>query len=55
MKTKTYRIEFQDNNQNELWVTIVEAIGLKDATDYANQIFAETNHNDLFTFTITEI
>ena len=55
MKTKNYRIEFQDKNQNELWCAIVEAIGLKDATDYANQMFAETSHNDLFTFTITEI
>jgi hypothetical protein len=53
--TKDYRIEFQDENQNELWTSIVTAIDLQDATDYAHKLMAGTSHNDLTTFEITEL
>jgi hypothetical protein len=53
--TKDYRIEFQDENQNELWTSIVTAIDLQDANDYAHKLMAGTSHNDLTTFIITEI
>ena len=52
---KDYRIEFQDQNQNELWTSIVTAYDLEDATIYANKIMAGTSHNDLTTFIITEL
>jgi hypothetical protein len=53
--TKDYRIEFQDENQNELWISIVTAIDLQDATNYATKLMAGISHNDLTTFIITEI
>jgi hypothetical protein len=53
--TKDYRIEFQDENQNELWISIVTAIDLQDATNYANKLMAGISHSDLTTFIITEI
>jgi hypothetical protein len=53
--SKDYRIEFQDENQNELWISIVTAIDLQDATNYANKLMAGISHNDLTTFIITEI
>ena len=53
--SKDYRIEFQDENQNELWTSIVTAVDLKDATDYAHKLMAGISHNDLTTFIITEI
>jgi len=53
--TKTYKIEFQDKDKNELWTNILTAIDLEDATDYANKLFAETKLNDLYTFVITEL
>jgi hypothetical protein len=52
---KDYRIEFQDQNENELWFTIVTAVDLQDATDYAHKLMAETSHNDLTTFEIIEL
>ena len=52
---KDYRIEYQDKNQNELFVSIVNAVDLEDATDYANKVMAETKLNDLYTFIITEL
>ena len=53
--SKDYRIEFQDENQNELWISIVTAVDLQDATNYANKLMAGISHNDLTTFIITEI
>ena len=53
--TKDYRIEFQDENKNELWISIVTAVDLEDATNYAKKLMALTSHNDLFTFVITEL
>jgi hypothetical protein len=53
--SKDYRIEFQDKNQNELWCSIVTAVDLQDATDYAYKLMAGTSDNDLTTFIITEL
>ena len=52
---KDFRIEYQDKDKNELFIGIVTAVDLQDATDYANKLFAETKLNDLYTFVITEI
>ena len=52
---KDYRIEYQDNEQNELFVSIVNAVDLEDATDFAKKLMAVTKLNDLYTFIITEI
>ena len=52
---KDYRIEYQDKDHNELFIGIVTAVDLQDATDYANKLMAETKLNDLYTFVITEI
>ena len=52
---KDYRIEFQDQNQNELWCSIVTAVDLGDATDYAYKLMAGASHNDLITFEIIEL
>jgi len=52
---KDYRIEYQDKDENELFIGIVTAVDLEDATDYANKLMAETKLNDLFTFIITEL
>jgi hypothetical protein len=52
---KDYRIEYQDKDQNELFIGILTAVDLQDATDYANKLMAETKLNDLYTFVITEI
>lgn len=52
---KNYRIEFQDQNQNELWCIFLTAYDLQDATDYAYKLMAETSHNDLTTFEIIEL
>jgi hypothetical protein len=52
---KDFRIEYQDKDKNELFLSIVTAVDLQDATDYANKLFAETKLNDLYTFVITEL
>ena len=52
---KDYRIEYQDKNQNELFIGIVTAVDLEDATDFANKLMAETKLNDLYTLVITEL
>ena len=53
--TKDFRIEYQDKDKNELFLSIVTAVDLEDATDYANKLMAETKLNDLYAFVITEI
>tara|TARA_R110000868_G_scaffold44806_1_gene149213 strand:- start:955 stop:1284 length:330 start_codon:yes stop_codon:yes gene_type:complete len=53
--TKDFRIEYQDKDKNELFLSIVTAVDLEDATDYANKLMAETKINDLYTFVITEL
>jgi hypothetical protein len=52
---KDFKIEYQDKDQNELFLSIVTAIDLEDATDFANKLMAETKINDLYTFVITEL
>tara|TARA_R110000868_G_C10696992_1_gene748829 strand:+ start:700 stop:861 length:162 start_codon:yes stop_codon:yes gene_type:complete len=52
---KDYRIEYQDKEQNELFISIVNAVDLEDATDFANKLMDATKLNDLYTFVITEI
>jgi hypothetical protein len=52
---KDFKIEYQDKDQNELFISIVTAIDLEDATDFANKLMAETKINDLYTFVITEL
>jgi hypothetical protein len=53
--SKDFRIEYQDKDKNELFLSIVTAVDLEDATDYANKLMAETKINDLYTFVITEL
>ena len=53
--SKDFRIEYQDKDKNELFLSIVTAVDLEDATDYANKLMAETKLNDLYTFVITEL
>lgn len=52
---KDFRIEYQDKDKNELFLSIVTAVDLEDATDYANKLMAETKLNDLYAFVITEL
>ena len=52
---KDYRIEYQDKEQNELFISIVNAVDLEDATDFANKLMDATKLNDLYTFIITEL
>jgi hypothetical protein len=51
----TFKIEFQDNEQNELWSKSIEADYYEEAKEYADLVLAETSHNDLFTFKITQL
>ena len=52
---KTFKIEFQDNDQNELWSKLIEADYYEEAKEYADLVLAETSHNDLHTFKITQL
>lgn len=52
---KTFKIEFLDNNQNELWTKTIEAYDWNEAYNFANAIFSNSNVNDLYTFRIDEI
>jgi len=54
-KMKKFRIEFQDNNQNELWVKVIQAHDYEEAKKYGDLVLAETSHNDLHTFRIDEL
>jgi len=54
-KMRKFRIEFQDNDQNELWSKLIEAYDFEDAKKYGELILAETSHNDLSTYEITEL
>ncbi len=49
---KTFRIEFQDNNRNELFSKTDEFINLESAQIYAELFVATSNINDLFTYQI---
>ena len=52
---KDYRIEFKDQNQKELWCSIVTAVDMADATGYAHKLMAGGSQNDLTTFEIIEL
>lgn len=51
---KTFKISFQDINNNELWVSICYKYDISDATNYANLILKTTKWNDAVKFEITE-
>jgi hypothetical protein len=52
---KKFRIEFQDDNQNELFVQVDEFINIESAQIYALLYIATSNINDLVTYQITEL
>lgn len=52
---KTFKIEFQDNEGNELWTAITEQYDLEDCRLYAELLFANSNVNDLSNYLITEL
>jgi hypothetical protein len=52
---KKFRIEFQDNDQNELFTTVDEFVNLESAEVYAQLYIATSNINDLSTYEITEL
>jgi hypothetical protein len=52
---KTFRIEFQDNDQNELFVKLDEFVNLESAEVFAELYIATSNINDLSTYKITEL
>jgi hypothetical protein len=52
---KTFKIEFQDIDNNELFSKTDEFVNLESAQAYAQLIIATSNINDLFTFQIFEL
>lgn len=52
---KTFKIEFQDNDQNELFTKVDEFVNIESADIYAQLYIATSNINDLSTFQITEL
>ena len=52
---KTFRIEFQDKDQNELFVKVDEFVNIESAEVFAELYIATSNINDLSTFQITEL
>ena len=52
---KTFRIEFQDNDQNELFVKVDEFVNIESAEVFAELYIATSNINDLSTYKITEL
>lgn len=52
---KTFRIEFQDNDNNELFTKVDEFVNLESAQAYAELFIATSNINDLSTYQISEI
>ena len=51
---KTFKISFQDNQCNELWMSITDQFNFDDAKKYANLILANSNVNDVESFEIYE-
>lgn len=47
MTAKTYKVIFEDKNHNEITVKTIEAYNIKFARDYAFNLFAELNDNDV--------
>lgn len=54
-KMKTFRIEFQDNDNNELFTKVDEFVNIESAEIYAQLYIATSNINDLSTYQITEL
>ena len=54
-KMKKFKIEFQDNDQNELFTKVDEFVNLESAQIYAQLYIATSNINDLSTYQITEL
>lgn len=54
-KMKKFRIEFQDNDQNELFTKVDEFVNLESAEVFAELLIATSNINDLSTYQITEL
>lgn len=52
---KTFRIEFQDNDGNELFTKMDEFVNIESAELYAQLYIATSNINDLVTYQITEL
>ena len=52
---KKFRIEFQDNDQNELFVKVDEFVNIESAEVFAELYIATSNINDLSTYKITEL
>ena len=52
---KKFRIEFQDNDQNELFTKVDEFVNLESAEVYAQLYIATININELSTYQITEL
>ena len=52
---KTFIIEFQDKDQNELFVKVDEFVNIESAEVFAELYIATSNINDLSTFQITEL
>jgi hypothetical protein len=51
----TFRIEFQDNDNNELFTKVDEFVNIESAQMYAELFIATSNINDLSTYQITEL
>ena len=52
---KTFKIEFQDDDRNELFVKVDEFVNLESAEVFAELYIATSNINELSTFQITEL
>ena len=52
---KKFRIEFQDDDRNELFVKVDEFVNIESAKAFAQLYIATSNINDLSTYKITEL
>ena len=52
---KTFKIEFQDDDQNELFTKVDEFVNLESAEAFAQLYIATSNINELSTYQITEL
>ena len=54
-KCKDFLIEVECKEKNQLWASIVNAVDLEDAIDFANKLIVEAEMKELLTFEITEL
>lgn len=52
---RTFKITFQDENDNELWTSVCDRHDVDEATRYAHLILATTNWNDAVKFEVTDM